>query len=336
MSRPIPQAETVKQRLPVASIVEAGRRIEDHILQTALVPSMALSERSGGSVHLKLEHHQLTGSFKLRGATNAILSLSEARKSKGVVTFSTGNHGRALSYAARRAGVACVICMSELVPQNKIDAIRTLGADVRIVGRSQDEAQMEVERLTEEAGMTVVPPFDDPLVIAGQGTLGMEILDDMANPDTVLVPLSGGGLISGVGRAIKAYCPQARIIGISMEKGSAMAASIRAGKPVTVEEVPTLADSLGGGIGLDNRWTFEMTRELVDEIVLLSEEEIAAGIAHAYWQEGEIVEGAGAVGIAALLAGKIDNPCQCVAIMTGCNLDMSVHHQLISAGRVSL
>ena len=114
-----------------------------------------------------------------------------------------------------------------------------------------------------------------------------------------------------------------------------MAASIRAGKPVTVEEVPTLADSLGGGIGLDNRWTFEMTRALVDDIVLLSEHEIAAGISHAYWQEGEIVEGAGAVGIAALLAGKIDNPGQCVAIMTGCNLDMSVHHQLISGERVS-
>ncbi len=184
--------------------------------------------------------------------------------------------------------------------------------------------------------MVAVSPIDDPRIIAGQGTLGLEILDDMDAPDTVLVPLSGGGLISGVARAIKFNNPNARVIGIGMERGAAMAESLHAGKPVLVEEVPSLADSLGGGIGLDNRWTFAMTRELVDDVVLLNEDEIAGGISYAYWQEGEIVEGAGAVGIAALLAGRIDAPGRCVALLTGCNIDRGVHHRLISGEMVYL
>ncbi|MCP4316948.1 MAG: hydroxyectoine utilization dehydratase EutB [Hyphomicrobiales bacterium] len=322
--------------VPVGAIEDARRRIDGHILRTPLVASAALSEFCGSAVCLKLEHHQLTGSFKLRGATNTVLSLSDEEKRRGVATFSTGNHGRALAHAAKNAGVRCIVCMSELVPQNKIEGIRSLGAEIRIVGRSQDDAQKEVERLAGEEKMVAVSPIDDPRIIAGQGTLGLEILDDMDAPDTVLVPLSGGGLISGVARAIKFNNPKARVIGISMERGAAMAESLHAGKPVLVEEVPSLADSLGGGIGLDNRWTFAMTRELVDDVVLLNEDEIAGGISYAYWQEGEIVEGAGAVGIAALLAGRIDAPGRCVALLTGCNIDRGVHHRLISGEMVYL
>lgn len=293
--------------LPVtlAQIEQARRRIAGRVLATPLVLSAALCERCGVPVGLKLEHHQTTGSFKLRGATNAVLSLTPEERACGVVAASTGNHGRALSHAARAEGSVATICMSRLVPQNKVEAIRRLGARVRIVGTSQDEAQVEAERLVAEEGLVMVPPFDHPAVVAGQGTLGLEIVEAMPEVATVLVPLSGGGLAAGVAAAVKGRLPKARVIGLTMERGAAMKASLDAGRPVEVEEVQSLADSLGGGIGLANAVTFTMCRALLDEVILLSEAEIAAGMRHAYAQEREVVEGAGAVGIAALLAGKI-------------------------------
>jgi threonine dehydratase len=274
----------------------------------------------------------VTGSFKLRGATNAILSLSEAQRQAGVVAASTGNHGLAVAHACRDAGAKAVICMSRLVPANKVEAIRALGAETRIVGDSQDEAQQEADRLV-AGGMAAVPPFDDPAVIAGQGTLGLEIMEDAPDLEAVLVPLSGGGLISGIALAVKTVNPHARVIGISMERGAAMAASLAAGRPVEVREERTLADSLGGGIGLDNRHTFAIVRERVDEVILLGEAEIAAGIRHAYEQEREIVEGAGAVGIAALLAGKVKPTGPTVAVLSGRNIDMALHRDIVSGAR---
>ena len=298
--------------------------------------SQALSEKNGAPVHLKLEHLQTTGSFKLRGATNAVLALDETARAKGVVGVSTGNHGRGLAYAAREAGVKCIICMSRLVPQNKIDGIRAQGAEVRIVGSSQDEAQLEVDRLVAEDGMTLLPPFDHRDIIAGQGTLGLEILEDAPDVGTVLVPLSGGGLISGVAEAVKAKKTGVKIVGVSMKRGAAMATSQKAGHPVQVPELPTLADSLGGGIGLQNRYTFGIVRDLVDEIVLLDEEEIAEGIRHAYWQERQVVEGSGAVCLAAILSGKVQLSGPAVAILSGCNIDMNMHRRIISGEDVDV
>jgi threonine dehydratase len=174
-----------------SAIFQARRRIAGKIRTTPLVESASLAQHLGSPVHLKLEHHQITGSFKLRGASNAIACLSDEQRRHGVVGVSTGNHGRGLAQAASAAGVKAIVCMSELVPQNKIDGIRSHGAEVRIVGRSQDDAQVEVDRLVNEEGMTELSPFDDPNVIAGQGTLGLEIMEDMPAVDTVLVPLSG-------------------------------------------------------------------------------------------------------------------------------------------------
>ena len=195
--------------------------------------------------------------------------------------------------------------MSELVPRHKVNAIRSLGAQIKIAGKTQDEAETEANRLVREGGYTMVPPFEHPHVIEGQGTLGLEMLKQVPEVDTVLVQLSGGGLISGIATAIKSIKPEVKIIGISMQRGCAMIESQKAGKPVEVEELPTLADSLGGGIGLDNRWTFNIVRDLVDELILLSEEEIAEGIRHAYFNEQIVLEGGGSVGIGALLAGKV-------------------------------
>lgn len=312
-------------------ILEASRRVGPHVLRTPLRESVALTGRFGQPVRLKCEHQQTTGSFKLRGATNAVLSLNNAQREAGVTGASTGNHGRALAHAARIAGSRAIVCMSKLVPANKVRAIEALGAEARIIGESQDDAQIEAERLVRENGMTMVPPFDTEAVIAGQGTLGLEILEQAPDTADLLVPLSGGGLIAGVALAAKTVNPHIRIVGITMERGAAMHACLAAGKPVSVREVATLADSLGGGIGLDNRHTFAMVRDLVDEVVLVSEAEIADGLRFAYFEEGEVIEGAAAVGIAALLSGKVAPKGPVAIVLSGKNIDMALH-QAIMAG----
>ncbi|MBA4799673.1 hydroxyectoine utilization dehydratase EutB [Allorhizobium sp. NPDC080224] len=327
-----PRTETEPQAvtLPVTlgDVRRASERIKGRVIRTPLVRSRSLSDLTGQPVHLKLETRQPIGAFKLRGAMNAILSLDDASR-RGLVTASTGNHGRAVAYAASELGVPAIICMSSLVPANKVDAIRALGAEVRIVGVSQDEAQEEVERLVEERGLTSIPPFDAIDVVAGQGTVGLELLEQVPDLATVLVPLSGGGLAGGIAVVIKAMAPKARVIGISMERGAAMKASIAAGRPVAVDEQHTLADSLGGGIGLKNRVTFALCSHLLDDIVLLTESEIAEGIRHAWHQEDLTAEGAGAVGIAAILAKKVEVLGPAAIIVSGANIDPKLHQRIL-------
>lgn len=313
----------------LADIERAAARIEGRVERTPLIVSPSLSRDAGQAVHLKLETRQPIGAFKLRGATNAILALDDASRRRGLVTASTGNHGRAVAHAARELGVPATVCMSALVPANKVEAIRSLGAEIRIVGTSQDDAQEEVERLVRSHGLTPIPPFDAVDVVAGQGMIGLELLADLPDLDTVLVPLSGGGLAGGIAAAVKALRPQVRMIGISMERGAAMHAAIKAGRPVAVREEETMADSLGGGIGLSNQVTFALCRDLLDEIILLSEEEIARGIRHAAREEGETVEGAGAVGIAAILAGKVTLSGPTAIIVSGGNIDPAVHKTIV-------
>lgn len=309
--------------------VQAAReRIRPHIVPLHIAASAVLSQQFACEILLAHEYLQTTGAFKLRGAMNSVLQLDS--DTTGVTAVSTGNHGRALAYSAKKAGVPCVICMSELVPQNKLEAIRALGAETRIIGKSQDEAEIEANRLVTEEDYTMIPPFDHPHVIAGQGTLGLEMLEQVPDVDTVLVQISGGGLISGIALALKSQRPGVRVIGISMERGCAMAASQKAGKPIEVEELPTLADSLGGGIGLDNQLTFNMVRDYVDDIVLLSETEIADGIRHAYFEEQVILEGGGAVGIAALLARKVSPGKKTIVLLSGKNIDMQQHRKIIN------
>ena len=323
-----------KSQLPVSreAIEQAAVRLEGRVERTPLVRSDNLSERVGYPVHLKLETLQPVGAFKLRGAMNAILSLDDEARRRGLVTASTGNHGRAVAYAAEKLGIPATICMSSLVPANKVEAIRALGAEVRIVGRSQDDAQEEVDRLTRSSGLTAIPPFDHADIVAGQGTIGLEVVKDMPDLETILIPLSGGGLAGGIAVAVKALKPEARVIGISMERGAAMHASVKAGRPVSVREEETLADSLGGGIGLANRVTFSLCQQLLDEILLLSENEIAEGIRHAAREEGLTVEGAGAVGFAAILSGKVNISGPTAIIVSGGNIDPAVHRKIVDGG----
>jgi len=321
-----------EERITLRDIYRARRAISSGVYRTPLVRSSALSKRIGASLYMKLEILQDIGSFKIRGATNFLRNLRNAERSRGVVTASSGNHGRAVAYAAKRLNIRAVVCLSNLVPGNKVRAIEDAGARVRITGESYDEARVECERLVKDEGMVMVEPFDDPFVIAGQGTIGLEILEDLPEIDSILVSLSGGGLIGGIALALKSAAPEIRVIGVSMERGPAMYHSIRAGKPVEVEELPTLADALGGGIGLDNRYTFRLVQEWVDEIVLVSEEQIAAAISHAYREERLITEGAGIVGVAALLndlAGDLGK--NVVVVISGCNVDMEEFSRVVGS-----
>ncbi len=308
-------------RLTAADAYRARKAIDGVAIRTPLVRS-ALSGQVGQDVLLKLETLQPTGAFKLRGAAYAISKLGDAEKHNGVVCCSTGNHGRAVAYAAALQGVRAVVCLSELVPDVKVAAIEAAGAEVRRAGKSQDEAAVEARRLVREEGLVEIPPFDHPDVIAGQATVGIELLEARPDLDTILVPMSGGGLISGIAMAAKAIKPSIRIVGISMQRGAAMAASLEAGRPVEVEEQPSLADSLGGGIGLDNAHTFHMCRELVDEVVLVSEQQIYKGMASLLMDDRLVAEGAAAVGHAAVIAGRVAIDGPTALVISGGNVDM--------------
>lgn len=308
------------------AIAAAAARISGRVVRTRTRRAQTFAGEC--PVWLKLENRQKTGSFKLRGATNALLCLDDGQRARGVTTASTGNHGRALAHAAAALGVRCVVHISSLVPGNKVEALKGEGAEIRVVGRSQDEAEDAAQALARDEGLVFIPPFDHADIIAGQGTIGLEILDDVPETSLVLVPLSGGGLAAGVAAAAKARKRGIGVIGVSMARGAAMHASLAAGRPVTVAEEETLADSLGGGIGLANRHTFRMARDLLDDVVLLSEDEIAAGI-RAASAEGEIVEGAGAVGLGALLAAKVRPAGPVVVILSGGNIDATLHRRIL-------
>lgn len=310
--------------ITLEDVFAAKTALRGRVVRTPVVPAASLSDENGRSVYLKLEALQPTGAFKLRGSTNKLFSLSEEEKARGVVTMSTGNHGRGVAFAARALGVRAVICMSTLVPENKVEAIRAAGAEVRIIGDSQDEAEQEVARLVDNDAMTFVHPFDDPAVLAGQGTIGLELLEDLPQVESVIVPLSGGGLIGGIAFAMKSISPRIRIIGVSMEHGAAMIESLKAGRPVLVKEERSLADSLGGGIGLENRHTFPIVRDLVDECIVVSEAQIAEAMARLYWRERLVAEGGAAVGIAVLLHDLARSLGETVAvIISGQNVDMT-------------
>ncbi|WP_280542619.1 hydroxyectoine utilization dehydratase EutB [Chromohalobacter sp. 11-W] len=306
----------------LASIYAARARLQGQVARTPLVRSLALSRRFEAEVFLKLETCQPTGAFKLRGATNMIAALIERdgreALAHGVTTASTGNHGRAVAYAAYQLGIPAVICLSRLVPDNKAAAIEALGAEVRRVGESQDDAFDEVERLV-ASGMTAIPPFDDPLIVSGQGTIGLELMEDQPALDRVLVGLSGGGLLGGIGAAVKAIRPATRVTGISLSQGAAMWESLQAGHPVNVAEVESLGDSLGGGIGLDNRYTLALVREVMDDHYQVAESAIARAMVDVLDTEKMLVEGAAAVGLAALDEHGLDIHGQRVALIVSGN-----------------
>ncbi len=303
-------------------------------IRTPLVEAPELTRRTGVPVHLKLENVQRTGAFKIRGAANKLLSLPSEERARGVIAVSSGNHGRAVAHVARELGIRAVICMSRGVPVHKADVIRRLGAEVILEGASYDEAERQAGRMKEDLGLTMIHPFDDPSVIAGQGTIGLELLEDLPEVDTVVVPLSGGGLLSGIAVALKSADPGARVIGVSMERAPVMFHSLEAGQPVELAEQETLASALVGGIGLENRFTFDVIRTTVDEILLVSEQEIADAMVFALKDHKLVVEGGGAVALAAVLHGRIRPIGKNVAVViSGGNVDIPLLMEIATTRR---
>lgn len=300
---------------------KAKKRISSIVSNSPLIFSDKLSELTGTSVHLKLENLNVSQSFKIRGAANKILSLSSEERERGVTTFSTGNFGMSVAYIAKQLGINAVICISHRVPKAKVEALESFGAQIEVYGDSQDDAEERSYELEKEHGLTVVHPFDDPYIIAGQGTIGLELLDDLPSVDTVVGGLSGGGLHSGLGIALKSADPGIQVVGVSTERGPAMYEGIQQGKPVMVEEQDTLADSLLGGIGLNNRYTFDMVQTYVDDILLLDDDQIAQGMAFMLAKHRMMVEGAAASGIGAILNNRIRLGSYVVIVISGCSVD---------------
>ncbi|TMN21477.1 pyridoxal-phosphate dependent enzyme [Lentibacillus cibarius] len=312
-----------QQMLTQRDVWEAQKRISPDAVNTPLIYSPVLSEMTGSAIYLKLENLNDSGSFKIRGASNKILSLSLEEQKRGITTFSTGNFGVSVATVAQKLGIRAVICISNRVPKAKVDALKRTGAQVELVGDAQDDAERYCYQLESKHGLTVVHPFDDPYIIAGQGTIGLEILDELPEVETVIGGLSGGGLHSGLGLALKSADAGVQVIGLSTAKGAAMYESLNKGEPVVVDEQDTLADSLLGGIGLGNRYTFRMVQQYVDDIILLEEKAFAEGMAFMLETHRMAVEGAAASGIGAILNNRVPLGSPTVVVISGSSVDTS-------------
>jgi len=320
--------------LEFADVLEARERVAETSRHTPLDYSHTFSKMTGATVHLKLETFQRTGSFKIRGATNRVATLSEAEKAAGVVTASAGNHAQGVALAATRSDVDAKIVMPDNAPIAKIKATRDYGAEVVLDGEDYNEAQARAHAIEEEEGRTYVHAFDDPAVMAGQGTIGLEILDDLPEVDTVVVPIGGGGLISGIATALKGRDPDTRVVGVQAEGASSVATSLQKGERHELDSVDTVADGIATrSVG---EHTFDVIREHVDEVVTVSDSEIAVALTHLLERAKTLVEGAGAVGLAATLEGKFDYDEDevIVPVLSGGNIDMNMLTTVVMRGLV--
>jgi len=321
--------------LSLADVRAARERVGEVARETPLDYSHTFSEMTGADVHLKLENFQRTGAFKIRGATNCIALLSDEEREAGVVTASAGNHAQGVSLAATRAGVDATVVMPEGAPISKVRATRRYGGTVVLHGADYNEAEAKAHELEREEGRTYVHAYDDPTVMAGQGTIGLEIVEQCPDVETVVVPIGGGGLISGIATAVKGLRPGTRVIGVQAEGASSVADSLRRGEIVELDRVDTIAD------GIATRHVgerpFEVIRERVDEVVTVSDEEIAVALTYLLERSKTLVEGAGAVALAALLADAFDyEPDETIVpALCGGNIDMNQLTTVIVRGLVA-
>jgi len=318
----------------LADVHAARGRIGSGIVQTPCKPTLAFQDEIPCRLHWKFENLQRTGSFKARGALNKLLQLSEAEKDKGVVTASAGNHAQAVAFHASRLGIRATVVMPEFTPLIKVVNTTAFGARVIQQGATLSDGFMEVQRLMDEEGLTLVHPFDDDQVIAGQGTIGLELLEQAPEVDTVVVPIGGGGIISGISVALKTLKPSVRMVGVEAAAAASAKASTDVGQIVSIESAETLADGIAVKRVGDR--TFPLIQEYVDDIVTVTEEEIATAILHLLEREKTVVEGAGAVPLAALLAGSIDVKPEeeVVGILCGGNIDVNMISRIIERGLV--
>lgn len=321
-------------RVSIDDILAARTRIRDAIFLTPCRKSTILSRETGKRVYLKLDNLQMTGSFKERGARNKLMSLSAEERKRGVIAASAGNHAQAVAYHGSELGIKTKIVMPLGTPLIKVERTKSFGGEVVLAGENFGEAYQVARGIEETEGRVFVHPFNDEAVIAGQGTLGLEILEQMPDVDIIVVAIGGGGLISGVATAVKALKPSVRIIGVEPEVLPSMKAAVEAGKPVEIAAHQTLAD--GVSVRKVGEFTREIVSDLVDEIVTVTEREIARSILVLLEQEKTLAEGAGAASLAAIRAGKIGTGDEKIcAIICGGNIDMNIISRIIENGLVA-
>lgn len=321
--------------IELADVEAAVDRVRETSRRTPIDYSHTFSDMTGADVHLKMENFQRTGSFKIRGATNRIVTLPEDAKEKGVVTASAGNHAQGVALAASRSGVDSKIVMPEYAPISKINATQSYGAEVVLHGADYNDAADHAHEIEREEDRTYVHAFDDPYVMAGQGTIGLEIIEDLPEVETVLVPIGGGGLISGVATAIKGRNPDVRVVGVQAEGASSVAQSLQKGEIYERDSVDTIADGIATRRVGDR--PFEVIRERVDEVVTVSDPEIAMALTYVLERGKTLVEGAGAAPLAALLFEKFDfEPDEVIVpAMCGGNIDLNTLTTVIMRGLVA-
>ncbi len=313
--------------MQISDIYDAKEVLKDVISKTPIVHATKIHE----NLWIKAENLQGTGAFKLRGAYNKLSNLTPEEREKGVIAASAGNHAQGVAYSCMKMGIKGTIVMPKTAPLSKIEATRSYGVTVELQGDTFNDAYEYAKNLQEITGAVFIEPFDDPYVIAGQGTIGLEILEKMNDVDTVIVPIGGGGLISGIAAAIKSLRPNCRVIGVQSEHAPSMKESLEQNKMIKLENVSTIADGIA--VKTPGNLTFELCKQYVDEVVTVSEEEIAAAILTLLEKMKMVAEGAGATSVAAAMFNKIDlENHKCVAVLSGGNIDVNLLSKIIDLG----
>ena len=322
-----------KLSIGLEDVLAARERLGDAVYYSPCPHSIMLSALTGQQVYLKLENLQMTGSFKERGALNRIAKLTPVQAARGVIAASAGNHAQGVAYHATKRGIRAVIVMPLTTPLVKVTATRDFGAEVVLHGASYDEAHVEALRLCAEQGMTFIHPFDDPDVMAGQVTIGLELLEQVPQLEAVVVPIGGGGLIGGIACAIKESRPEIRIVGVETSRLPSMQAAVEAHHPVTIDAATTIADGIA--VRRAGDLTLPLVERYVDEIVLVDEDEIASAILMLLEREKTLAEGAGAAALAALLQHRTSlQGAHTAVLVCGGNIDVTLLSRIIERGMV--
>ena len=318
--------------LTLDKIYHAAFVLKDVARKTDLIEAPKLSKDC--QLYLKTENLQATGSFKVRGAYYKISQLSEEESAKGVIACSAGNHAQGVALAATRRGIRSIVCMPDGAPIMKVESTKRLGAEVELVKGTYDDAHDRAVELQEQTGMTFIHPYDDELVIAGQGTIGLEILDQLPDVDAVIVPIGGGGLISGIAYTIKNLKSKIKVYGVQAEGAPSMYRSVKEGAPITLDEVNTIADGIA--VKHPGTLTYELTKKYVDDIFTVSEDEIATAIVTLMERKKMVAEGAGAVSVAAAMFNKLPlKDKNVVCIVSGGNIDVNKLSRVITRGLIN-
>ena len=314
--------------VPLGDIEAAAARIRGTVVRTPLIPDLDLSEKVGGEVRLKCESLQKAGAFKARGACNFLAQLSPDELQRGVITYSSGNHAQAVAFAAGLAGTRAVVVMPTTAPKVKSDGARRLGARVEFAGTTSEHRRARAEEIAAAEGQVMVPPFDHPWIIAGAGTVALEVTEDWPEVDTLLVPIGGGGQMAGCAAALRRLKPQSTIIGVEPAGAPTMRRALDAGAPATLECIDTIADGLAPTRAGD--LTFAHAAALLDDVVLVKDNEIRRAAAHLITRRKLVVEYSGAAAVAALLSGRVPAAGRKVcAVLSGGNLDTSLLGEIL-------